>query len=181
MEKFDMFYNNQNRLNNYEEDYNEPEQTFVSSNGKSTIDYNVKLNDNLYNIAKEYGTTVAELLKVNNLTSTMIYPNQVLLIPYQKDNGMYYKEYLTVQGDSLSSISNTFNIPTDVLMMYNDVLKLQLEPNQPIRVPIEEQQYVVQEGETVQSLIEKTGLSCRKIMNLNQDKWLKPGETIIIK
>ena len=39
--------------------------------------YIVQKGDSLYSIAKKYGTTIAELVDFNTLTSNVIYPNQV--------------------------------------------------------------------------------------------------------
>lgn len=52
-----------------------------SRSGASFIRYIVKEGDTLYLIAQRYGTTVETLWQANNLTSTWIYPGQVLAIP----------------------------------------------------------------------------------------------------
>lgn len=52
------------------------------------INYHVAKGDSLYKIAKLFGTTIAEIVELNQLKSTTIRVNQVLLIP---DNGA--KEY----------------------------------------------------------------------------------------
>ena len=44
-------------------------------------EYVVKPKDSLYTIAKEFKTTVAELTDLNMLTTNVLYPNQVLLVP----------------------------------------------------------------------------------------------------
>lgn len=46
-----------------------------------TIIYNIKANDSLYNIAKTFNTTVDKLIKYNNLSNTLIFPGQTLIIP----------------------------------------------------------------------------------------------------
>ena len=43
--------------------------------------YKVKSGDSLYNIAKKYNLSVAELKSYNTLSDDMLYPNQILLIP----------------------------------------------------------------------------------------------------
>ena len=43
--------------------------------------YKVKSGDSLYNIAKKYNLSVAELKSYNTLSNDMLYPNQILLIP----------------------------------------------------------------------------------------------------
>ena len=44
------------------------------------INYIVKSGDNLYSIARAYGTTVSDLINKNNLTSTTLQIGQVLKI-----------------------------------------------------------------------------------------------------
>lgn len=46
-----------------------------------TIQYTVVAGDTLYSIAARFGTTVKDIMAVNGLTSHIIYPGQVLLIP----------------------------------------------------------------------------------------------------
>jgi hypothetical protein len=46
-----------------------------------SIDYRVHAGDTLWSIAREHGTTVDELLELNDLRSSRILPGQVLLVP----------------------------------------------------------------------------------------------------
>ena len=51
------------------------------TNPQNTITYTVKKGDSLYNIARVYKTTTAELIKLNNLKSNLLSIGQTLLIP----------------------------------------------------------------------------------------------------
>lgn len=46
-----------------------------------TVQYTVVAGDTLYSIAARFGTTVNDIMAVNGLTSHIIYPGQVLVIP----------------------------------------------------------------------------------------------------
>jgi LysM repeat protein len=46
-----------------------------------TVNYTVVAGDTLYSIAERFGTTVDEIMAVNGLTSHIIQPGQVLMIP----------------------------------------------------------------------------------------------------
>lgn len=48
---------------------------------KDNVVYTVKKGDSLYSIAREYGTTVDALKKLNNITSNTLSIGQKLLLP----------------------------------------------------------------------------------------------------
>ena len=41
--------------------------------------------------------------------------------------------------------------------------------------------YTIVETDSLDYIMSKTGLTPYELLNLNKDKWLRPGETIIIK
>ncbi|SHK89074.1 cell wall hydrolase [Desulforamulus aeronauticus] len=47
----------------------------------SDISYTVRPGDTLYQVCRDYDVPLAPLMRANNLTSTIIYPNQKLFIP----------------------------------------------------------------------------------------------------
>ena len=51
------------------------------SNSESSKTYVVKAGDTLYKIAQEYGTTVTDIVNLNDLKTTNLSIGQVLLIP----------------------------------------------------------------------------------------------------
>lgn len=64
------------------------QQLIIPNNGNSndsTVDlptyYTVKKGDSLWSIARNYNTTVDSIILANNLTSTILQPNQQLIIP----------------------------------------------------------------------------------------------------
>ncbi|MGI5911774.1 MAG: NlpC/P60 family protein [Syntrophomonadaceae bacterium] len=60
--------------------------TSSSSEPNETAYYIVKTGDNLNKIAESQGTTVENLMRVNNLTSDLIYPQQKLIININNQN-----------------------------------------------------------------------------------------------
>lgn len=79
--------------------------------------YAVKSGDTLYSIALKYNTTVDELMKNNDLTSSFLQIGQVLKIPTKSDLGTY----TVVAGDTLYSIAKRYNMSVDELKNLNDL------------------------------------------------------------
>ena len=75
--------------------------------------YTVKKGDTLYNIAKNYDTTVNELLQLNNLISTNLSIGQKLNIPSNS--------YTVTSGDTLWSIARKFNTTINDLKILNNL------------------------------------------------------------
>ncbi len=155
-------------------------QTLMLPNGDYQ-EYLVAQGDNLYKIAEKYGTTVEELIKINNLDNTVIYPNQAILVPYKEEDGMYYKEYFTKQGDTLQSVANQFGVSTNLLLMYNDVLNYLLAPEQTVKIPIGKSTCLILEQDTVDTILSKTGMTAKEVIEMNSETWLIPGSTIYVK
>ncbi|MFC4558184.1 LysM peptidoglycan-binding domain-containing protein [Virgibacillus kekensis] len=79
----------------------------------SAAEYNVQEGDNLWDIAKEYDTTVDALVRINDLKNTLIHPKQKLLIN---------EKYKVEQGDTLIEISNKYNVPVKALKKWNNLM-----------------------------------------------------------
>lgn len=146
----------------YEKYINRPEL-------RNTIKYIVKDGDSLYEISKMYGVTVQDIISLNNLASTMIYPNQILFIPTRKKydtSKMTLKTYL----ESLNYDISTF--PTDIL---------DLEIVGKANNTATSNYYEILGTDTLDTIMSKTGLTPYQILVLNKNNWLKPGEKIIVK
>lgn len=105
--------------------------------------YKVKQGDTLWGIAQKHGITVAQLKSVNNLTSDIIYPNQVLKTSNKstasKSSSSSNKlnsrgttnssskattsghTYTVKAGDTLSGIASRHNISLQNLMKWNNL------------------------------------------------------------
>jgi peptidoglycan endopeptidase LytF len=60
-----------------------PDQT-ATANGQE-IEYTIKAKDNLNRLAEKYGTTIGEIKRINNLSSSNLHIGQVLRIPVKGD------------------------------------------------------------------------------------------------
>ena len=79
--------------------------------------YTVAAGDNLSSIASRFGTTVAEICRLNNISNpNLIYPGQVLKLEGAADNPVYY----TVKaGDNLSSIAAGYDTTWQAITALN--------------------------------------------------------------
>jgi LysM repeat protein len=77
-------------------------------------EYTVKTGDSLKNISKESGISVKEIKEANNLTKTILQPNQILIIPEKNATAstagpkpeVKRAVYYTIKnGDTLSGIN----------------------------------------------------------------------------
>lgn len=135
-------------------------------------DYVVQQGDTLYQIAKKNNTTVEEIMNLNNLTSTSIYPNQILFVPTSTKNNNNFKEYKTKENDTISLIIEKLNIPLETL------LDLELVPNQKIK--INGRSYLIRENDSLSDILNKNNISIEKLVELNRSNWIQPGSEIRI-
>ena len=85
--------------------------------------YEIKKGDSLYKISKEYNVNTKLLAQLNGLElDDYIYPEQVILIP--KSNVSYY---ITKEGDTLKTVSETFKVGEEKLINQNNTIYLQKE------------------------------------------------------
>lgn len=136
-------------------------------------EYVVAAGDSLFKIAKENGVTVEEIMTLNNLASTTIYPNQILLIP----NKINDNTYLTVNGDSLNIIATKAKTSIDKLMKMNSIYDYILVPNQEVKIK-EDRTYIILPGDTIEGIAQKYNISIKDLISQNIDSWFTPGKTI---
>ncbi|HHU24521.1 MAG: LysM peptidoglycan-binding domain-containing protein [Bacilli bacterium] len=144
-------------------------------------EYVVKQGDSLYQIAKLFNTTVADISDANMLTSSTIYPGQVLLIPKAgMQQFTVFEDYRTVEGDTIVGIAQKTGTTPALLGTYNDFGALKLEKNQVVKIPRRGSTYQIVEGDTVSRIINQTGKTAQELLELNASNWLKKGATIRI-
>lgn len=111
--------------------------------------YIVQSGDNLYKIAKKFGMTVNQLMKVNNLETTNLSIGQVLKVQTGGNSfdipmgstcyGSGYKEpqwetYTVKRGDSLYTIAKKFGVSVDDLIEVNELKNNNLSIGQVLKI-----------------------------------------------
>lgn len=89
--------------------------------------YEVQRGDTLWKISQKLNTTVAQLKSVNNLSSDLIYPNQVLKTGRKAEKP---RTYTVKSGDTLGAIAYNHNITIANLKKWNNLSSDLIFPGQ---------------------------------------------------
>lgn len=131
--------------------------------------YIVQQGDTLYGISKQFGVSVDEIKRENNLSSNTITPGQTLKIPTIETTSLY----IVKKGDSLYSIAQKYNTTVSELVRINNLKTQQLSIGQQLRVPVNENGssnyiiYTVKLGDNLYSIAKKYNTSVLGIKALN--------------
>lgn len=128
--------------------------------------YIVKLGDTLYGISNQFGVSIQDIIKINNLNNNNIRVGQELIIPStpgtNPDNTFIYT---VKRGDTLYNIAISYNTTVDKIKSINNLSSNSLSIGQKLIIPetytSEEELYVP----TYISYTVKKGDSLYKIAN----------------
>ncbi|MFA5407474.1 MAG: LysM peptidoglycan-binding domain-containing protein, partial [Bacilli bacterium] len=142
---------------------------------QAKVTYVVAKDDSLWSIATAYDTTVADLMKENNLSSTSLSIGQILNIPtISAPATPSNNTYTVVSGDSLWSIANKFGVSVNELRNLNnltsdllDVGQVLIIPVTGIPIPSEPTTYIVVSGDNLYSIANKYGVTVDDIKGSN--------------
>lgn len=178
------------KLNNLSTNILQIGQTLIiptSSQLDYTI-YTVQSGDNLYNIANQYGISVNDIIKENNLGTTMLFIGQQLLIPSKKEqqqNDIYDKNiYIVQKGDSLYSIAKKFNISVNELKSINSLTTNMISIGQKLIIPEQQdyEKYTVQSGDSLWKISRQYNVNINDLIKLNNlvNNTLSIGQVLLI-
>ena len=86
------------------------------------IVYTVRRGDNLWNISRKYGTTVQEIVQLNNISNpNLIFPGQRLKIPKASNVSNKSVYYTVRRGDSLWRVSRLYGVSVRYLANLNNI------------------------------------------------------------
>ena len=148
--------------------------------------YTVKTGDTLYAIARKFNTTVNELINLNNLSNTNLSIGQMIKLP-QAEEQSDYELYTVMNGDSLYSIANKYNIAVADLIDFNALPTTVLTVGDVIRIPKnsvngKENVYVVKPGDTLYRIANIYGVSVNDLIIANNlsSNILTIGQELVI-
>lgn len=163
----------------------------LSSNNNTPVDtYTVKKGDTLYSIAQQFGVTVDNLKKYNNLTSNTLSIGQILNIPttnqdIEDDDIEEVTYYTVVKGDSLYGIARKFGINVNDLISANNLEDTVLQIGDQLIIPgvSPNDTYIVQSGDSLYSIAKRFNTTVNELKRLNNltSNLLQIGQMLIIK
>ncbi|MGR3766050.1 C40 family peptidase [Rossellomorea sp. NS-SX7] len=136
--------------------------------------YRVQSGDTLSAIAYKYDTSVSNIKNWNDLTSDMIYVNQVLEVSAPATTST--KTYTVQSGDYLSKIGQKFDVYVAELKKWNNLTSDVIYPGQVLKVsaPTSTTQpapttgtYTVQSGDTLSHIAARYDVSVSQIKSWN--------------
>lgn len=153
--------------------------------------YVVKSGDSLWSIANKYGTTVAKLKELNNLSSNSLSVGQNLLVkelPTSDDENYY----IVKSGDTLYGIARKYNMSVDELKRLNNLTSNALtfnqrllikKPSSEIEMPSSNYNtYTVVKGDSLWSISRKFNTSVDNLKDINNLKTnsLSIGQKLLV-
>jgi membrane-bound lytic murein transglycosylase D len=148
-------------------------QTYTSP----TLRHTVRRGETLSRIASKYGTTIATIARVNNISNYhRIKAGQILTIPggeygsFPENPGIH----VVRRGETLSKIGHDYRVKIRDLMAWNDLRSPHvIYPGQKLIVSMEDAPlkevvvHVVRKGDTVSGIAGKYGTSTRAVLQAN--------------
>ena len=98
------------------------------------IVYQVKPNDTLYSISREFNTTPQAIIDYNNLSSDLLSINQILQIPVEEISNEN-TAYVVKRGDTLYKIANSYGVTVMDLMNLNNLTSTLINIGDVILIP----------------------------------------------
>lgn len=154
-----------------------------------SINYIVQKGDTLWKIANRYGTTVQEIVNINNIENPdLIYPGQELrivtnsTIAGNEARGTGSITYTVQKGNTLSQIAKAYGVSVEHIVELNDIQNPNLiYPNQKLRItestntnlnPVKQSAsqyytYTVRRGDTLWRIAKRYGVSVKYLVRLN--------------
>ena len=156
------------------------QQLLIPTNGieiVGVVNYTIKPGDTLWKIANNCNVTVDDIVKLNNLDSTVIYPGQIIKLSQScaarqnGDNNEFSEteDFYTVRrNDTLYSIARLFGTTPQELINSNNLTSDLLTVGQNIRVPRNNYiEYIVQRGDTLYTIANRYNTTVNIIRELN--------------
>ena len=141
--------------------------------------YQVESGETLESIASKLGTDMDTLKQINGIIGNVsLMPGSFIIIPMVDDR---FVTYTVKQGDTIYSISKTYNVDPNMILKINGLNKDDyIYPNQQIMIPNTNYNfYITEKGDTLTKVSDALGKSISEIVNSNEMIYLEPDQMII--
>lgn len=149
--------------------------------------YTVQSGDTLYGISKQFGVSVDEIKRLNNLTSNTITKGEILKIP----SNVTTIDYIVKKGDSLYSIAKRYNTTVKEIVRLNNLTSNNLAVGQQLVIAIDDnatptpttyKDYVVQKGDSLWTIANKNNITVDELKKANNltSNTLSVGQVLVI-
>ena len=150
--------------------------------------YIVKAGDSLYSIARQFNTTVDELRRLNNLTTSTLRIGQILIIPTTTPPTTGGITYTVKSGDNLYDIARRYNTTVDEIKRANNLTTNTLRIGQILTIPTVtppttgETTYTVKSGDNLYDIARRYNNTVDAIKRANNltSNLLRIGQQLII-
>lgn len=140
--------------------------------------YIVETDDNLYNIAHRFNTTVQNLIKLNNLNSDVVYPGEIIMVDdlYTPGRPSIYKKYTVKKDDTIYNIAYNFSMTVRELRILNDLISNEVVPGQILTVNnipgllSANKVYTTEKGDSLYSIAKKFNITVNELKSANKLK-----------
>lgn len=164
-----------------------------------SVYYTVQSGDTLSAIASRYGTTVQEIVDINNIANpNLIYPGETLriltnsTIHGSETRGTGSITYTVQRGNTLSQIASSYGVTVNDIVEANDIQNPNLiYPGEKLRITgststtlnpvLQNNYYTVQRGDTLSGIARRYGVTVQYLINLNgisNPNLIYPGQLI---
>lgn len=167
-----------------------PEQPELPGN---TTVYTVQKGDSLWWISRKFNTTIETLRVLNQLTSDIITPGQILKVPTTGEGSTSTPggtiTYAVQRGDTLWLIARKYNTTVDAIKNANGLTSDFLTVGRLLQIPTTQMgpsdtyiTYTVQKGDTLWSIASRynTTVDAIKRMNAMTTDVIVPGQVLMI-
>lgn len=140
--------------------------------------YQIMVGDTIENIANRYNTTSEVIRQMNPNSSFGV--GTTIVVPRINE---YFEMYNIKKGDSLYEIARRYNTDYNLLALLNGLnVNDYIYPNMNILVPKRDvKYYITRENDTINSVNSLLGGDMNKLLNENNNIYLKEGQLIVYK